>query len=181
MAKVKSYTDIRWIPVDEIVPYWNNPRSNTKTREALVDVYREIGFNQPILVDKKNVIVKGHARYYAAKIAGIESLPCLVTNRTDESNREDRILDNAIQDLSTWDYEELKEQMQHIDMDIAHIMSTEQAVEAVDTDIPQEEEEPSVFLVCPECGKEHVLPKSDLLVRDEVIVECGMEGAQDEV
>ncbi len=49
--------------LNEIKPYFKNPRKNDKTVEMLVKVIPQVGFNVPILIDKDGVIVKGHARY----------------------------------------------------------------------------------------------------------------------
>lgn len=167
MAKVKVYTDVVRLNIEDVHPYWNNPRENQKTREALVDAYREIGFNQPIVVDKENVIVKGHARYYAAKIAGMTKIPAIVSTKNDQANREDRILDNGIQDLSTWDHTKLREQLANIDFEIAHLVQTQEAVQSVDTSIDKEVD-PVIYLVCPDCGREYQIAKNDILVKDEI-------------
>lgn len=51
--------DIVMKPVNEIIPYWRNPRRNDKTVDALVPVIQKYGFNVPIVVDKNGVVVKG--------------------------------------------------------------------------------------------------------------------------
>ena len=99
--------EIVMIPVNEIIPYWRNPRRNDKTVDALVEVIQKNGFNVPIVVDRNNVAVKGHARLKAAKRLGMEAVPCIVSDATEDVIKADRISDNKIQELSRWDFGKL--------------------------------------------------------------------------
>ena len=90
-----------------VKPYWRNPRINDATIEALVEVLPIIGFNVPIVVDKNSVIVKGHARHSAAIRLGLESIPVIVSDNSDEINRLDRIADNRVFEVTRWDESEL--------------------------------------------------------------------------
>lgn len=92
-----------------IKPYWRNPRLNDATIEALVEVLPVIGFNVPIVVDKEGVIIKGHARHSAAIRLGLESIPVIVSDNSDEVNRLDRIADNRVFEVTRWDEAELSE------------------------------------------------------------------------
>src|SRR4051794_39447316 len=47
-------------PIDQIIPYENNPRLNDAAVDAVARSLKEFGFRQPIVVDKDNVIVVGH-------------------------------------------------------------------------------------------------------------------------
>jgi len=38
---------------------------------------KEFGFNQPIVVDKNNVVIVGHGRLEAAKLLGLTEVPVL--------------------------------------------------------------------------------------------------------
>lgn len=106
---MKTYDNIKMISIKKIRPYFNNPRNNEKAVQALIRVIPAIGFNVPILIDKDGFIVKGHSRYYAATQLGMEELPCIVSENNDEKNNEDRVYDNAVQDLSDWDMPKLKD------------------------------------------------------------------------
>lgn len=112
---MKVYENIFLIEIEEIKPYWNNPRQNDDTVRELVKVIPKFGFNVPLLVDEDNVIVKGHARYYAAKQLGLQVVPCIISTATEEQNKLDRIYDNAIQDMSGWDHALLNSEMKSID------------------------------------------------------------------
>lgn len=95
--------EVRYYDLTDIKPYWKNPRINDDTINALVEVIPIIGFNQPIVIDKNNVIVKGHARYTAAMRLKMDKIPCIVSENTEEINKLDRIADNKVFELSTWD------------------------------------------------------------------------------
>lgn len=97
--------------VAELKPYWRNPRFNEGTVPALAKSIQRYGFTVPIIVDKENVIVAGHARYKAAKLVGLDIVPCIVSDATDKQNKVFRILDNTVQDITLWDEELLGEEL----------------------------------------------------------------------
>ncbi len=105
---------ITLVDVNKIIPYWRNPRRNDKTVDWLCMVIPQYGFNVPIVLDKQNVIVKGHARLKAAKRLGIEKVPCIYSENDDEANKADRIADNKIQEMSFWDIAKLEMEYQRI-------------------------------------------------------------------
>lgn len=102
----------------EIIPYWRNPRRNDKTVEALVPVIEKNGFNVPIVIDKNNVVVKGHARLKAAKKLGMEEVPCIVSDASEEVIKADRIADNKIQEMSSWDFAKRELELERIGDDL---------------------------------------------------------------
>ncbi len=112
---------IIWKIPGEIKPYLGNARINNQTVKVLVSLIQRIGFNVPIVIDKKDVIVKGHARWKAAKILAMDLVPCIVSEKTDEENDKDRIIDNKISELSSWDREKLVYEIESISTDLAEI------------------------------------------------------------
>lgn len=94
-------------PINEIVPYEKNPRKNSKTVELLCKIIPKVGFNVPIVIDANNVIVKGHARWLAAKKLGMEQVPCVISTADPESIKADRIADNKVFEFSQWVNDEL--------------------------------------------------------------------------
>lgn len=128
--------------LNEIKPYFRNPRKNDKTVEMLVKVIPQVGFNVPILIDKDGVIVKGHARYKAAFKLGMEEVPCVVTYANEEQIKLDRITDNKISELTEWLNEGLMHEIDTLDLGFNEILSdldlitdiVETEFEEVDTD-----------------------------------------------
>lgn len=114
---MESKIEIVMLPVNQIMPYWRNPRHNDKTVDALVEVIQERGFNVPIVVDKKHVVVKGHARLKAAKRLGMQEVPCIITENDDAVNKLDRIKDNEIQELSRWNVAKLDTELERLNQE----------------------------------------------------------------
>ena len=110
--------EIKHIDINEIKPYKNNPRFNRKTIDKLKELIAnaEVEFNVPIVVDKNNVIVKGHSRWTALKELGYKIAPVIYSDKSDEINNEDRLQDNIIQELSTWKQEELAIEIRDTDI-----------------------------------------------------------------
>lgn len=105
----------------EIKPYDNNPRNNDNAVEAVANSISEFGFKVPIVVDKNNEIVAGHTRYKAAKILGLQTVPCVVAEDLDDNQvKAFRIADNKVAENATWNLELLSvelDQIQEIDME----------------------------------------------------------------
>ena len=58
---------IQNIPISDIKPYEKNPRNNDSAVDAVANSIKEFGFQQPLVLDKNNVIVCGHTRYKASQ------------------------------------------------------------------------------------------------------------------
>lgn len=122
MNELKVVNEIVMKKLNEIRPYFKNPRKNDKTVEMLVKVIPQVGFNVPILIDKEGVIVKGHARYKAAFKLGMSEVPCVVTDANDEQIKLDRITDNKISELSEWLDEGLAHELDTLDVSFNGIL-----------------------------------------------------------
>jgi len=105
------------VKVADIKPYEKNPRFNDATVKKLVNIIPKVGFNVPLLLDKNNVIVKGHARYRAALELKMDEVPCIYTDNSDELNKFDRIADNKVHEFTVWDDEQLAHEVDMIDTD----------------------------------------------------------------
>lgn len=67
---------IEFVPIDSITPYANNAKEHTDEQVALLAAnIKEFGFDQPIVVDKDGVIIKGHGRLLAAKMLQLPKVP----------------------------------------------------------------------------------------------------------
>ena len=62
---------INVIEIDKIIPYINNPRKNLNIDKVASSI-KEFGFQQPIVIDKENIIIVGHTRFEAAKKLGLD-------------------------------------------------------------------------------------------------------------
>ncbi len=91
--------------IDDIKPYELNAKNHDdKQVEKIAKSITEFGWDQPIVVDKSGVIIKGHGRRLAAVKLGLKNVPVLVRDDlTDEQVRAARLADNrvAISDIDT--------------------------------------------------------------------------------
>jgi len=101
--------------IDNITPYWRNPRRNDKTVVELSEAIKKFGFNVPIVIDENGVVVKGHARLRSAKMLGMDEIPCIISHENEDIIKADRIADNKIQELSSWDIGKLELEYEKID------------------------------------------------------------------
>lgn len=88
-------------------PYYRNNKLHDKQQVALLaKVIKKFGFDQPIVVDKDDVIIKGHGRWLAALSLNLTTVP--VVKREDLTPwqvQASRIADNKSFSLSTIDEE----------------------------------------------------------------------------
>ncbi len=105
--QIKEDLQVVMMPVNEIIPYWRNPRRNDKTVDALEARLPKAGFNVPIVVDRNHVVIKGHARLRAAKRLGMEKVPVIISDVSEDIAKADRLADNKIQEMSGWDFAKL--------------------------------------------------------------------------
>ena len=106
---------IQKVKLNEIFPYYNNPRDNSRAVEPVMESLRRYGFIKPIMVDKNMVIICGHTRYIAAFQAGCEFVPIIVSDMPDEQAKRFRILDNKIAEKSSFDENELIEELKKME------------------------------------------------------------------
>lgn len=92
-------TVVRDIPVAEIDPNSSQPRRDfdKDALEQLADSIRHAGVLSPILVVENGErfrIVAGERRFRASRIAGLETVPCIVRSMTDAQQMEAALIEN---------------------------------------------------------------------------------------
>lgn len=111
--------EIVWKQVDEVIPYWNNPRRNEQAVVAVAASIREFGFQNPIIVDSGFTIIAGHTRLEAAKQLQLEQVPCLIADGlTPEQVRAFQLADNKTAEIADWDLPKLSAELQEIKLDM---------------------------------------------------------------
>ena len=190
---------LRSIELTKIKPYWRNPRYSEKAVNALKVSIKEYGFNQPLVLDKKFVIICGHTRYVAAKELGFKRVPCVVAELPPKKAKEYRLADNKVSDLSDWVIPDLEAELKEIgdlsrlesifiDMDLEKLIN--EALPSADTgavsdkDLKRQEDELAgafsgkskevqddyLELTCPSCGEDFTVSKSDMERRFERLI-----------
>lgn len=100
-------------PIDELIPYANNPRHNDDAVFAVANSISQFGFKVPVVVDRENVIVCGHTRYKAAQKLGLKTIPCIIADDlTPDQINAFRLADNKTAELADWDMSKLEEELQ---------------------------------------------------------------------
>jgi hypothetical protein len=93
------------VKIDEIQPYWRNPRRIPQEAiDAVKESLERYGYQQPIVVDEQNVIIVGHTRHLAMKELGVEQVEVYRANLPEEKAKEFRLIDNRIGELGQWDH-----------------------------------------------------------------------------
>jgi DNA modification methylase len=90
-------------PLEKIIPYPNNPRDNEAAIDKVMASLTKFGWQQPIVVNKKGVILAGHTRRGAALRLGMHEAPVRVAdNLTPDEERAYRLADNRTGEEATW-------------------------------------------------------------------------------
>ena len=99
--------NIQTINITEIKPYENNPRKiSEKAIDKVALSLKEFGWQQPIVVDEKNVIIAGHTRHKAAEKLGFREVPILkAVGLSDEKVKAYRFMDNRSHEETSWDWD----------------------------------------------------------------------------
>ena len=83
-------------PIGKLTPYDLNAKKHDKDQVArIVESIKRFGWDQPIVVDKNGVIIKGHGRRLAALELGLANVPVWVrADLTPEQANASRLADN---------------------------------------------------------------------------------------
>ena len=99
-------------PIGDLKPYPGNPRViPDKAIDAVAASIANYGFWQPIVVSNNDdcIIVAGHTRYAASLKLGIKEVPVIsMEGMPPETVRMYRLSDNRTNQMTTWDYDDLK-------------------------------------------------------------------------
>ena len=150
---------------DAVIPYANNAKEHPdKQVKKIASSIKNYGWDQPIVVDADNEIIKGHGRLQAAELLGLDEVP--VIRRSDLSNAEAkaaRIADNKTAE-SPWNDDLLAAEIEVLDEfdadDLGFSQSeVDELLEPGDMEIPDgfdevDDEAIETEHECPECGYE---------------------------
>ena len=105
MSDIYMATEIKVRRIADLKPYENNARIHDPEQiEELRQSILEFGFLRPLLITADGGVLCGHGRMEAAKMAGMETLPCVLADHlTDEQRRAYILADNRLAEQSKWD------------------------------------------------------------------------------
>lgn len=77
--------EIKYININELKEYSNNAKIHTEEQiTQIMNSIKEFGFNDPIALDKDNIIIEGHGRLFAAKRLKLNTIPVIYLNDLNE-------------------------------------------------------------------------------------------------
>ncbi len=94
--------NIQEIEIEKLIPYHNNPRKD-QAIDKVASSINEYGFQQPIVVDKKMIVIVGHTRLLASKKLGLKKVPVFIADLSETKAKAYRIADNRLNEDSAWD------------------------------------------------------------------------------
>lgn len=94
--------EYKTIKLADVVPYWRNPRDNTFSVAIVKKSIEDFDYLNPILIDKKNIIIAGHTRYKALQQLGYEDIDVIQVDLPEAKAKAFRLVDNKSAELSSW-------------------------------------------------------------------------------
>lgn len=128
-------TRLAYWPIDKIVPYELNSKVHDKAQvKKIVQSIAEFGWDQPIVIDKDGVIIKGHGRRLAAIELGMKRVPVLVRDDlSPEQVRAARLADNRVA-VGDIDPELLRQELASLEFEMKGIFDDKE-LEFLSTDL----------------------------------------------
>lgn len=125
-----------------IKPYGKNAKKHPKKQiEQVAASIKEFGFNQPIVVDKENVVIVGHGRLEAAIELGMTDVPVIQVDLTTEQAKAYRLADNKLNE-SDWDMDLVIQELKELSEPLLDLTGFERDLiledEAKDDALPEE-------------------------------------------
>lgn len=101
-------------PIEDLKPYHNNSKLHPKEQvEAIATSIKNFNWDQPIVVDRHGVIIKGHGRRLAAMHLGLKQVPVLIRDDLSEAQvMAARLADNHVAALGNIDTEAVRREME---------------------------------------------------------------------
>ena len=98
------HKDVELIDPDDLIPYSNNPKEHPDEQiKKIASSIKNYGWDQPIVIDEENEIIKGHGRLQAAQLLDLDEVPVIRRKDLSESEaKAARIADNKTAE-SEWD------------------------------------------------------------------------------
>ena len=139
---------LQHIPIDTLIPYErNNKIHDAEQIKKIAKSIKELWFRAPILVDENFVILAGHGRLAAAKKLKLKEVPVIqYTDLTEDQKKKYRLLDNRLADLSDYDLENLRLELQELNDEWMNDLFSEfdLQLEEEERDEDKEDEVPAV-------------------------------------
>jgi DNA modification methylase len=116
MSVLLNHPHIQMTRSGALRPNPNSPRKHPKKQlDQLARVIARVGFLVPVIADESGLIVAGVGRWLAAGILGMEEIPVIRASFVSEADRRAfAIADNRMSELSEWDEDLLKAELEFL-------------------------------------------------------------------
>ena len=169
MSDIQLEQNVELVDRDTLIPYTNNPKEHPDEQvKKIASSIKNYGWDQPIVVDENNEIIKGHGRVQAAELLDLQQVPVIQReDLTDAEKKASRIADNKTAE-SDWIDDALETEIdllqdEAIDVDTLGFDDEELDELIEEPEVPEfepvgEEEQPDLDETnqteCPACGHE---------------------------
>ncbi len=155
--------------INKIKPYPQNAKKHPEKQiKQIANSIKEFGFNQPIVIDKNGVIIVGHGRYEAAKMIGMEEIPTIEVDLTEEQAKAYRLADNKLNE-SDWEMGNVIDELKGLSDETIELTGFDRDLiiesDEKDDEVPEVPKKPRSklgdlyelggYVICPKCGKKH--------------------------
>jgi len=174
---------IEFIKTADLVPYANNSRTHTREQiEQVAASIREFGFTNPVLIDKDNGIIAGHARTLAAFKIGMGEVPCIRLSHLTEAQKKAYVIaDNKLALNAGWDEDMLAKEIQDLVLEEFDVDLIGFTAEELDDILNIDEKTQIIEDEAPEPKKEAVSKLGDLWLLGNHRLLCGDSTIIDDV
>ena len=187
--------EIEQLATSVLIPWERNARTHSKKQlRQIADSIETFGFTNPVLIDRENVILAGHGRVSAAKLLGLNTVPCIrLENMTPEEKRAYVLADNKLALNAGWDEDLLPQELaalSDLDLDFSlevtgfSIGEVDNLLEGLHPEEPGDPDDDVIFVEAPRrCvpGDVWQLGRHRLVCgdsRDRDVIALLMDGAQ---
>jgi len=186
MSEIDIEHDVELVETGTLIPYTNNPKEHPDEQvKKIASSIKNYGWDQPIVVDENNEIIKGHGRLQAAGLLDLTEVPIIRReDLTDAEKKASRIADNKtaesewIDDALETEIELLDEETE-IDLDTTGFDGDE--LDSLITEPNLDDEDISeAFNELPDGGRDEIRQKTFTLSETQIeTVEDALEASKD--